>query len=170
VARIDTRAYGRARRRRTSDGASAVEFALVSVILFPVLFGILDYGIWFDNSLNLRQGVREAARRAVVTCADPAVCEKNMNTWATTARDEVGAITGTVTVRVKLPAAGWKQGEPLLVCGVIDTDGLTGLTPMPSGGKTRSRTSMSIESTQTGMTAQSPVPTDPTGDGWSWCT
>src|SRR4051812_6702630 len=54
------------RRTRSQRGAAAVELALVSTILFTLLFAIVDYGLWFNNSLNNRQGVREGARRAVV--------------------------------------------------------------------------------------------------------
>jgi hypothetical protein len=161
---------GSARARpRSETGASAVEFALVAPILFLVLFAILDYGIWFNNSLSLRQGIREAARQAVVTCADPVgSCKKDMDDWAATTRDEVGAITGALAVRIRYPS-GWTQGAPLVVCGVLDTKGLTGLTPMPNSGVATSVTRMSIESTQTGMADQSPVPSDPTGKSWTWC-
>ena len=54
------------RRTRSARGAAAVELALVSTILFTLLFAIVDYGLWFNDSLNTRQGVREGARRAVV--------------------------------------------------------------------------------------------------------
>jgi len=35
----------------------------VAPLLFIMLFGIIDYGIWFADSIGMRQGVREAARR-----------------------------------------------------------------------------------------------------------
>src|SRR5690348_16558602 len=54
------------RERRTEAGASAVEFALVSTVLFLVLFGIIQYGMFFNDSLNARQGVREAVRQGIV--------------------------------------------------------------------------------------------------------
>src|SRR5919202_6853278 len=59
----------RTRRRRSGrpdTGAAAVEFALVSMPLLLILFGIIDYGIWFSDSISARQAVRDAARRAVV--------------------------------------------------------------------------------------------------------
>ena len=31
-----------------------------------LVFGIIDYGLWFSDSLSTRQGVREAARQGVV--------------------------------------------------------------------------------------------------------
>src|SRR5687768_15944686 len=47
-------------------GAAAVEFALVVPILLALMVGIVDYGLWFGDSLNARQGVDEGARQAVV--------------------------------------------------------------------------------------------------------
>ncbi len=47
-------------------GSNAVEFALVSVVLFPILLGCMDYGWLFFNQIALdeacRLGAREAAR------------------------------------------------------------------------------------------------------------
>ena len=51
---------------RRDDGATAVEFALVVPILLLLVFGIIEYGLWFSDSLSTRQGVREAARQGVV--------------------------------------------------------------------------------------------------------
>ena len=49
-------------RRRPDRGAAAVEFALVTVFLIPLIFGILDYGMWFADALAARDGARAAAR------------------------------------------------------------------------------------------------------------
>ena len=51
---------------RRDSGATAVEFALVAPILLLLVFGIIEYGLWFSDSLATRQGVREAARQGVV--------------------------------------------------------------------------------------------------------
>ena len=50
----------------TDRGAAAVEFALVSTLLFTVIFGILKYGLYFNDALSTRNGVREAVREGVV--------------------------------------------------------------------------------------------------------
>jgi Flp pilus assembly protein TadG len=64
----------RLRRRRTEDGAVAVEFALVLVfVLLPLVFGIIDFGYLFAQNLALNNASRQAARYAAVetrTCAD----------------------------------------------------------------------------------------------------
>ena len=43
-----------------------MEFALVSLILFPLLFGILQYGLYFFAAQNGSSALREAARKVSV--------------------------------------------------------------------------------------------------------
>ncbi|MGH3385305.1 MAG: TadE family protein [Nocardioidaceae bacterium] len=56
----------RCRRRSSDDGASAVEFALVSVLLFSILFGLIQYGLYFWSLQSGSSAAREGARRAAV--------------------------------------------------------------------------------------------------------
>jgi len=53
-------------RRNADGGAAAVEFALISVLLFTVLFGILQYAIYFWALQSGSHAAREAARQAAV--------------------------------------------------------------------------------------------------------
>ena len=55
-------------RSSSSDqrGAAAVEFALVVPLLFLILFGTIQYGLYFFDAQGTRNGVREAARLGVV--------------------------------------------------------------------------------------------------------
>ena len=134
------------RRRRDSRGASAVEFALVAPILFLVMFGIIQYGLWFNDSLNTRQGVREAARMGVVANygTNPACSSKTgMEQLACETVHQIDALTGVEYTKVS--AASWTQGEPLVVCAFVKTEGGVGLLPMPNGGWIFSRTELSIE-------------------------
>lgn len=52
-------------------GAALVEFALVAVIFFTVLFSIIEFGYLFWGNLSMQHAVREGARFAVVTGVDP---------------------------------------------------------------------------------------------------
>jgi Flp pilus assembly protein TadG len=163
----------RARRSRDERGASAVELALVLPLLLLVVAAIVDYGMFFDNSLNVRQGVREAARQAVVEAAPTGTCASTEGGFLAqlgcTTRDRVGAIAGETYVRTFYTS--WSRGSTLTVCSMVRTEGLTGLVPLPDHGYVRSRTDMSIEVTD-------PVPagatsfqdTLPVGQDWSWCT
>jgi Flp pilus assembly protein TadG len=54
------------RRHRPDEGASAVEFALVSLILVTVLFGIIQFGYLFWQWLEMTHAAREGARWAAL--------------------------------------------------------------------------------------------------------
>ncbi|MGH3318125.1 MAG: TadE/TadG family type IV pilus assembly protein [Nocardioidaceae bacterium] len=159
---------------RTRDGecgAAAVEFALLVPLLFALLFGIIDYGLWFNDSLNVRQGVREAARRGVVqNFAYPECAGTQPQRLACAAKDEIGAVTGPTYVRVSA-SEGWGRGRSLTVCGMVKAGAVTGLAPLPADGLVKSKTSMSIEVTSPGPTSDPFVYQDtvPEGVDWSWC-
>jgi Flp pilus assembly protein TadG len=166
----------RNRRARTTRGAAAVELALVSLILFPILFGIIDYGLWFNDSLNTRQGVREGARRAVVEnvtvpAGSPCTSMTDATRMACITKELIGPAAGTAYVRIVAPS-GWARGNPLVVCGMTKVDGVTGITPLPSSGLVRSKTQMSIEAETTPINGGSPVTVTtgtPSNGSWGWC-
>ena len=51
---------------RSERGASAVEFALISAVLFMVLFGTIQFGMAFHRAQGLEAAVREGARTASI--------------------------------------------------------------------------------------------------------
>jgi Flp pilus assembly pilin Flp len=131
------------RRHRGDDGAAAVEFALVMPILFAVMFGIIQYGLWFNDSLNTRQGVREGARLGVVGSFTETGCTgAEMEKLVCRTTNRIDALTGTAYVKVS--AASWAKGQPLTVCALVKTE-TPGLLPMPGDGWIFSKTQMSIE-------------------------
>jgi Flp pilus assembly protein TadG len=90
---------------RAQHGAAAVEFALVTtLVLLPILFGIISYGLVFAAQLSMNSAARDAARAGVVqplnasalTCQDIAARARG---GAAT----VGLTTGNVGVRVEGP-------------------------------------------------------------------
>ncbi len=131
--------------RRRENGAAAVEFALVMPILFLAVFGIIQYGLWFNDSLNVRQGVREAVRMGVVrnfpACGGESTDTGRLHCQA---KLQINALTGTEYVKVVTPAT-WAKNNPLIVCALVKSDGVIGLLPMPNGGWISSTTQMSIE-------------------------
>ena len=160
---------------REQRGAAAIEFALVVPLLLSLLFGVVDYGLWLNDSLNVRQGIRESARYGVVKRFDrPGCTGTDMQKYVCKAKAEIASVVGPSYVRIVIPAAGWKRGEALLVCGMVKSSGLSGLVPLPADGLIKSTTTMSIE-------ADDPVPTGganpgavfgdaaPSGANWSWC-
>jgi hypothetical protein len=157
-------------RRRHDGGAAAVEFALVSGVLFLLLFGIIQYGLFFNDSLNTRQGVREAVRQGVVKNFSAGSGATDMAKLVDITGKQINPLTGDVYVRVK-PPSPWKKGSPLTVCALVKSDGGIGMLPMPNGGWIKSKTQMSIEqdtpAASGSTTSTSPVPAD--FPGWAWC-
>jgi len=166
-------------RRGRDRGAAAVEFALVMPVLFMLLMGIIDYGLWFNDSLSVRQGVREAARQAVVLRpldgTDPytgAACggTTKLADVACGTRSRMVTAGGRAYAKVFTRSGGWARADELVVCGMVHATSFTGFVPLPAGGLIKSRTSMSIESIP--LTAPFSYEDDPASSGgnWSWCT
>ena len=171
----------RARAGR-EHGAAALEFGLVAPILFAVVFGIISYGLWFDDSLNLRQGVREAARQAVVgdfgsstscltayTFTPSTDSPSDMQKLVCQVKQQVGAITGPTYVKVSAPD-GWQQGDQLLICAMVKANALPGLVPLPNDRLIRTRTEMTVEMATPGEYEPGLEEVPPTGSDWAWCT
>jgi len=57
-------------RKDRQRGAAAVEFALVLPILIVILLGIIDFGLYFYNDLQLTHAARDAARYLTVGDTD----------------------------------------------------------------------------------------------------
>ncbi|MCU1599813.1 MAG: pilus assembly protein [Frankiales bacterium] len=173
-------------RRRGDGGAAAVEFALVVPVLLAVVFGIIDYGIWFNSSLNLRQGVRDGARQAAVSnfssgsgcgtvsyVGSPSTDIRNLICSTLVAMSF--PTTTSAAVRVKFiqngVQAGFVQGNNIQVCAMAISKSLTGITPIPKSGLLTSQVTTRIETPIL-------VNTETAGDGtrnlsspdWSWCT
>jgi Flp pilus assembly protein TadG len=146
-----------------------VEFALVLPIFLLLVLGIINYGLFFNDSLNARQGVREAVRKvAVANFTLPAGSPASCSTSTTAAikcitTSSVGALTGPVYVAVKPPAT-WARGSSVTICALVRPTGLTGLIPMPRS--TRAITSMSIEVDSPTPTVMAAADTLPAGLSW----
>ena len=63
-----------AKRMKNEQGQTMTEFALVLPILIVLLFGIIQFGIAFNNYVTLTDAVRAGARKAAVSrsLSDPA--------------------------------------------------------------------------------------------------
>jgi Flp pilus assembly protein TadG len=176
--------------RSGDSGAAAVEFALVLPVLLLILFGIVDYGIYFSDSVAGQSGVQNATRQASIAsftdCATPltnfvsnqpdgAAPTPDMQAVACMVAKRTQALTGTVYVDVVLPTVSgvstWTTGQPLLVCETIVAAGLTGFVPLPDGGQVRSKSVMTIQDpTNTATPEAGGEQTFSGDDGWAWCT
>ena len=82
------------RRIRDRRGAAVVEFALVALLLFTLVFGMMDMGLALRSQLALNQIAREAARTAALG-GDP---ETTTDEWAgrlVLQADQIGVTTST---------------------------------------------------------------------------
>ena len=66
-------------RLRREDGASIVEFALVTPLLFMLLFGIIGFGIAFLRVQSIRTAVREGGRAAAVGASVSQIQQKTVD-------------------------------------------------------------------------------------------
>jgi hypothetical protein len=176
------------RQPERDSGAAAVEFALVLPVLLLILFGIVDYGVYFSSSIQIRSGLHDAARQFAVeptsTCTPtdgwtpPPHTPTTIANLMCTVHNHSNAATGTSYVRVDLPN-GWGVGgdQVVVVCERTDVSGLTGFVPLPNGGRLEDVAVVAIEqdvtdvrwSTETdpGQTYEDSTPDNET---WSWCT
>ena len=60
-------------RIRNEQGQTMTEFALVLPVLALLLFGVIQFGILFNNYVTLTDAVRSGARKAAVSrqASDP---------------------------------------------------------------------------------------------------
>jgi Flp pilus assembly protein TadG len=181
--------------RDPESGAAAVEFALVLPVLLLILFGIVDYGLYFSTSIQLRSGLHDAARQYAVEPTTPCTptgswrpppqTPTTIANLMCTVHNRAASATGTSYVRVDLPD-GWvvdgaqQPGDPapvVVVCERTDVTGVTGFVPLPGHGRLESVSVVAIEQDVTDVRwfnklAQQQFYEDPTPDNdtWSWCT
>ena len=91
------------RRKGRERGAAAVEFALVLPLLLAVVFGAIQYGMYFWSMQGGSSAAREGARRAAVGQLD--VC----NDFRTYVKDRIGSTSSnthaaTITRKYKTEA------------------------------------------------------------------
>jgi len=100
-------------------GAAAVEFALVLPVLLIILLGIIDFGIYFYNDLQLTHAARDAARELSV----------NNPAGATTAiSDAAGRLVSTSSPNAAWPSPLPATGESFTI---TVTATYTCITPIP---------------------------------------
>ena len=122
---------GAARRSGTARavkdrGAALVEFAFIVFPLFLILFGIIEFGWAYYQTLDVRHGAREGARLAAVNY------NPNDTSGATQRDDIIDAICGrmdedaTVSVTLTLDPANADIGDEITVRVSKPLNSLTG--------------------------------------------
>lgn len=96
--------------RRDEKGQTATELALVLPVFCLLLFGVIQFGIIFNNYVTLTDAVRAGAREAVVSRQEPdpaGTAEARVRTAAG------GLDQGKLLVTVS--ATAWEHGEDVTV-------------------------------------------------------
>ena len=140
-------------RRRPERGASLVEFGIVSLLLFTLLFGIAEFGISYDRYLGVRSGSREGARQGAVgtvgtndSCGiNGPAATANLTTrrliCLTKARTGLGNQT-----RVAINASSYVPGGDLVVCVRYPLASVAGLfSPVLNGRVVQSDVQIRVE-------------------------
>ncbi len=159
------------RRRCGGDaGAVLVEFALITPLLFLLLFGIVDWGLMLSDQIAMRGGVREAARRVVVA-DESASCGTGTFTANQKVRCFAKSRMGVDNVAVYVNVKGGTTptvGQDIVVCAMAPMTSASGfLTPVMKSSYLSASTTMRVEQISGLLTGGD---ADPSGRGWSWCT
>jgi hypothetical protein len=168
------------RRRRGDQGASLVEFALVVPLVCVLLFGVIEFGVIWSNQIAVRQGVREAARTAIVAnWGSTSSCSLHGSTGASadiqklmcTTKNRIGMDPSKVYVKVVFDTS-WAQNQGLIVCAESPITSYTGMfAPFLNGRFYKTKVEMNIEQAPQGV-SETAGAEDVSGIGgsWSWCT
>ena len=131
------------RRTRRERGAAAVEFGLVAMLLFTLLFGTIQFGLWFWAWQAAGHSAREAARVAAVSPCDTAAIQ---DAGGDALDGAPTATTPTVTVSKTSPV---KVGDDITIRvefttvdlgffpgfdGIVDKSASSRVENVPAGG------------------------------------
>jgi Flp pilus assembly protein TadG len=83
-------------RRRDERGTAVVEFAIASVVLLMLLFGIITYGYVLSFKSDLTQAAAEGARAGAVGSDVPSAINRSANAFKQTC-SPTGPLTCTTT-------------------------------------------------------------------------
>jgi Flp pilus assembly protein TadG len=101
---------------RSQRGQTMVEFAMVLPILALLLFGVIQFGITFNNYVTLTDAVRAASRKAAVSRQSPTRDADIQNALYDSASDlDTSKLPYTVN-------STWQHADPVTVCATYPYD------------------------------------------------
>jgi TadE-like protein len=177
--------------RHGERAASAVEFALVAPLLFGLLFGIVDYGLYFADVVTVQQGLGNAARTATLAPSSASgplwggsTCQLQHDSGVTggdqlehlacSVLTGVEPLAGQLYVRAELVDGSgqrtqtWAVGNRLRLCSITDHPPVLPVVPLPAGGRIETRVDMPVQAVPAVVQMASVQTPLPSGD-WSWC-
>ncbi len=84
-------------KEKYESGQAMVEFALILPVFITILFGVLEFGVYFSRSLSVTSAAREGAREGIV-CASDANFSSRVKTKVQNAAPELDASKLNVSV------------------------------------------------------------------------
>jgi len=162
------------RRVRGERGAAVVEFAIIGPILFLLIFGLIDFGLIFNDFLAVRNGAQNGARLGAVanfgtnsactlTPASPTTSTEAIKLMCQT-KDRMGLNAANSRVKIVVDPNGYADGNELVVCTQYPATSRTKLlSPFITGKVMSSRVSIRIEQTSYEL-ANLSAPSGTTGD------
>lgn len=133
-------------RARDDQGAAAVEFGLVAILLLTLMIGIIQFAIWFWAYQVGAHAAREGARQYAVHPCDTAANEALVQSRVGSAADGAVAVVGTVSgqtagvvevgdeATVKVTFTTHTIGGLLSALPSIDKSATTRVEYVPAGG------------------------------------
>ena len=92
-------------RSQREEGQGLLEFALVAVLLFMLIFAIIDFGRLFFAYATMSNGVREGARYGIIHPNEDAAIEAR-------ARAMLVIVGGDAEIQVNYPGGDDPEAEP----------------------------------------------------------
>jgi Flp pilus assembly protein TadG len=163
-----------------------VELAIILPIFMLLVFGVIEFGITYNNMITLRQGTREAARQgAVGNFGSTTSCSLNGLTGSPSsdiqklmclAKQQVGLSFANTRVKILSGSADFtssgtfQKGEAIIVCVEYPVDAMAKfVTPVLGSALLKTKTSMRIETSYTSSETGGQE-TALSGSDWNWCT
>lgn len=162
-----------------------VELAIILPIFLLLVFGVIQFGITYNNLITLRQGTREAARQgAVGNFGSTTSCSLTGLTGSPStdiqklmclAKQQIGL--QYVNTRVKIlsgsadftSSGSFQKGEAIIVCVEYPVDKMAKfVTPVLGSAVLKTKTSMRIETSYSSSETGGQETALSSGN-WSWC-
>lgn len=165
-------------------GAVLIEFALVALLLFTLVFGIIDFGGAYNDQISVRQGARDGVRQSVTgrigtdtSCAPVGGTPANASVHKVVCltKSRVGLDEDDTRVKIDVNDPAGSDRGSVAVCVMYPLGSVTGFFPMLDGRVVRTEVQMRTEQTVSeALGTGNPDLVDYTepalsGQNWSFC-
>jgi hypothetical protein len=163
-----------------------VELAIILPLFLILAFGVIQFGITYNNMITLRQGTREGARQGAVgnfgglsSCSLTGLSgapSTDIQKLMCLTKQQIGL--SYVNTRVKImsgsadftTSGSFQKGESIIVCVEYPVDAMAKfVSPVLGSAVLKTKTAMRIE-TSYSNTETGGQETALSGGNWNWCT